>query len=140
MAPRSSRQRGTGSTYVIVNSQKEWGLPEAASPRLRRIAIIVGISYALFAALSLLPAALSFMAFDADGSTNNPLTIAFGIGMAAFPFVLLASAITLLVASFSRRGRLSVVALWPPVILVGYIVIVFTLLETWCGGSFVCGR
>ena len=115
-------------------------MPDPISAPRRPITLVVAIAYMALAALSLMPAGLSVMAFDAPGSEQNPLTVALVAGLASSPVVFLASSIALLLGYFLRQRLSSILGLWPPFLLVVYVAVVLYFLQTQCAGSFVCGH
>jgi hypothetical protein len=81
-------------------------------------------------------------AFDAPGSETSPLTLLFVFSLGIMPLTLLISCVGGLFCSFGRpspdkiwMGRIFAIA---PLLNLLLFIIAMVLLDTLCGGKFVC--
>lgn len=103
---------------------------------------IVSVLYGVLVIPSLVLPLSSIYLFDAPGSEDSPLTSLFALSISIAPFVLLTSCVGGLKSTFGdqteTKTRAGYIWGWLPVINLGFIIIVFLLLETFCGGRLAC--
>lgn len=97
--------------------------------------IVATVFWSLAALLSAAPAMMSFMLFDAPGSTSSPLTVALFFSALALPlFCLLGAGVPWIFHAKSRGAWLFLI----PLIDIGPMVTILVLMDRLCSGSLTC--